>query len=418
MEFWVPYGETEIPVRIPDDNFYKILEPGKPAPSKDIAVTIKTSLEHPVDGVSLRQIVKPGSDAAIIGDPSTIPFLDIIIPNLKAELSSLGASSVTTFLRNKRPRPEQSPSAESEIVIMDPTQGPFTEIGRTSSGTPVNIHNELLVRGIRVCVTSVAPHYATSFTGGPESILPGATSIDTITKNRALIASGTPAPADWRSGLVLADTFEACKLFGAAYNVCLVPDGWGGVDSVFSGEMEAAFDAATGRFTELHSPKVERKCEIVIVSAGSLLGKDLYHAVRVLNNVSEVVRKDGTIILVAECADGVGNYTFLALSRKFEEKKELLSELKHQFQLGGQISLLLKEALERNRIQLVSVLPDHYARSGFGLKASRTASAAVQTAIRVEGKDAKILIVTRGDLTLPKVSASLAEGHPAPTLAK
>src|SRR3989442_11063844 len=405
MEFWVPYGETEIPARIPDDNFYKILEPRKPASSKDLAVTVKTSLDNPVDGVSLRQIVTAGSDAAIIAAPSTIPFLDIIIPNLKAELSSLGARSVTTFVRKGRTRPEQSPSADSEIVTMDPTQGPFTEVGKTSSGTPVNVHDELLARGTGVCVTSVAPHYATTFTGGPESILPGVTSMETITQNRALIIRGTPSPTNWRSGLVLADTFEACKLLGAAYNVCLVPDGWSGVDSVFSGGMEAAFDAATGRFSELHNSKVDRRCDVVMVSAGSLLGKDLYHAVRVLNNVSDVVRKDGTIILVAECAEGVGNDTFLALTRKFEEKKELLSELKHQFQLGGQISLLLKEALERNRIQLVSVLPDHYARSGFGLKASRTASGAVQTAIRVEGKDAKILIVTRGDLTLPKFAA-------------
>ena len=26
MELWIPYGETEIPVRVPDDNFYRILE--------------------------------------------------------------------------------------------------------------------------------------------------------------------------------------------------------------------------------------------------------------------------------------------------------------------------------------------------------------------------------------------------------
>ncbi len=408
MEFWVPYGETEVPARIPDDNFYKILEPNKPGASKDLAVTIKTSLDNPVGGVSLRQMVTPGSDAGIIADPSAIPFHDVFISSLRGELSSLGARSVTTFLRKRKTIPEQSGSADSEIVIMDPTRGPFTEIGKTSSGTPVNIRDDLLACGTKVCLSSVSPHYATGFTGGPENILPGSASIETITRNRALITRGVPPSGDWRGGSILADAFEACKLLEATYNVCLVPDGWGGVDSVFSGSMEAAFDEATGRFVQLHSPKVDRRSDIVMVSAGSLLGKDLYHAVRVLSDVTDVVRKDGTIILVAECADGVGNDTFLGLARKFEEKGELLSELKHHFQLGGHITLLLKEALEKNRIELVSVLPDHYARNGFGLKPSRTASAAVQQAIRVEGKDAKILIVTRGDLTLPKVAASLS----------
>src|SRR2546426_2888276 len=144
MEFWIPYGETEIPARVPDDNFYKILEPRKPTPGKDLAVTVKTSLDNPVDGVSLREMVTAGSDAAIIADPSTIPFLDIVIPNLKAELSSLGARSVTTFVRKRGTRPEQSPSADLGIVPMDPTQGPFTEVGTTSSGTPVSIHDAVL----------------------------------------------------------------------------------------------------------------------------------------------------------------------------------------------------------------------------------------------------------------------------------
>ncbi len=406
MEFWIPYGETEIPAKIPDNNFYKILEPAKPGPGKDLAVAIKTSLDHPVDGISLREMVTPGSEVAIIADPSAVPFLDVFTSSLRAELSSLGVHSVTTFLRKRKTVPEQPSNPDSGIVTMDPGTGPFCEVGTTASGTPVSVHNELLAHGTRICLSSVAPHYAIGFTGGPETILPGATSIDTITRNRALVTRGLPPPGDWRGGLVLADTIEACKLFGATYNVCLVPDGWGGVDSVFSGSMEAAFDDATGRYARLHRPKIDRRSDIVMASAGPLLGRDLYHAVRVLMNVRDVVRKDGTIILVAECAGGVGNDTFLGLARKFEEKRELLSELRHHFQLGGQISLLLKEALERNRIELVSVLPDHHARSGFGLKPSRTASNAVQQAIRVEGRDAKILIVTRGDITVPSVPAS------------
>src|SRR5438094_8417277 len=128
---------------------------------------------------------------------------------------------------------------------------------------------------------------------------------------------------------------------------------------------------------------------------------DLYHGVRVLSTASGAVRKEGTIILVAECSRGIGDQRFLEFTRRFSDKQELVSELLHKFKLGSHVSLFLQDALERHRIQLVSVLPDLYARDSFKLKPSRTASGAIQQSIRAEGKEAKILIIARGDLTLP-----------------
>jgi len=116
---------------------------------------------------------------------------------------------------------------------------------------------------------------------------------------------------------------------------------------------------------------------------------DLYHGVRVLSNAFGAVRKEGTIILVAECSRGIGDQSFLEFSRRFSDKKELVSELRHKFKLGSHVSLFLQDALERHRIQLVSVLPDLYARDSFKLKPSRTASSAIQQSIRAEGKEAR-----------------------------
>ena len=217
---------------------------------------------------------------------------------------------------------------------------------------------------------------------------------------------GIRSPLEYGENLVLSDSLEACKLAGPIYNVCLVPDGWGGLDSVFSGELEPVFKEATSRYLQVHSPKTDRRADIAIVCAGKSYGTDLYHGVRVLSNPWSALKKEGTIILVAECSNGVGDANFLDYSRKFPERKGLLSELRYRFKMGAHVSLFLQEAMEKYRVQLVSVLPDLYVRNSFRLKPSRTASSAVQTAIRVEGKEAKILIITRGDLTLPVMGES------------
>lgn len=401
MEFWIPYGETEVPVRVPDDNFYKILEPGKLGPTGDPASLVAQALEHSVGDVSIEQMFKQGTRAGIVLDPM-VPseFAQATLETLKPRLARLGATSFNIFLRKRTsntPRPENLPE---DVLTVEPSQGTFTQIGKTSSGTAVSIRDDFLACDLKISLSLVTPHFATGFTGGPESVLPGVSSSETIAKNRSLLLQGIPTHETGPFGPVLADTFEASKLAGPVYTISFVPDGWGGVDSVHSGEPESTFKAATYRFVEIHSPKIDRKPDIVILSAGKTLGMDLYHSVRILSNAWDIVRKDGTIVLAAECSRGVGNQSFLEFSRKFEDHKTLSAELRHHFKLGAHVSLILKEAIERNRIQLVSVLPDHYVRM-FNLKSAKTASAAVQSSIRAEGKEAKILIITRADLTLP-----------------
>ncbi len=69
MELWLPYGETEIPIRIPDDNFYRILEPKKPSAVGDVRALVENALENPLSGYSLNGAVKPGATAGIVVDP-------------------------------------------------------------------------------------------------------------------------------------------------------------------------------------------------------------------------------------------------------------------------------------------------------------------------------------------------------------
>jgi len=323
---------------------------------------------------------------------------------IKAKLGILGVENVKLFVRRRTSNVESRPSQDETIFkTFDPGDETFTELGKTSQGTSVRLETELLTCDVRISLSMVTPHFASGFTGGPDILLPGASSFDTISKNRSLMVKGLPNPGDIGGNAVLSDAFEAYKMAGVFYSLAFVPDGWGGFDTVFSGELEAVFREAVPKYLQVHSPKIDRRSDVVVVAAGKLLGMDLYHGVRVLSNAFGAIRKDGTIILVAECSKGLGDQGFLEFSRRFSEKRELVAELRHKFRLGSHVSLFLQDALEKHRIQLVSVLPDLYARDSFKMKPSRTASSAIQQSIRVEGKEAKILIMTRGDLTIPVV---------------
>jgi len=399
LELWIPYGETEVPVRVPDDNFYRILEPAKPLGAKNTPAIIEEALEQPVGGLLLKDFVKPHSMAGIIVDP--IVPLDArheAVNVLRSRLNLLGIEKAQTFMRK---RMSNVISTGEDLKLIDPSQPSFAGLGKTTMGTSVDLDPDLASCDVKITVGLVMPHFASGFTGGPEVVLPGSSSIHSITKNRSLLTKGFPTSSLAPDNQVLSDSLEASKLAGPFYSLCFMPDGAGGVTSAFAGELESVFREAVSRYHEVHTPKIERKLDIVIVSAGSLLGADLYHAVRVVSNVLGAVKKGGTIILVAECSKGIGDSTFLEYARRFPERKELSTELRYRFKLGGHVNLFLLDALEKCRIQLVSILPELFVRDSFGLKPSQTASEAVQKAIRVEGKESKILIVPKGDFTVP-----------------
>ena len=399
LELWIPYGATEVPVRVPDDNFYRILEPAKPIAAKNAPAIIEEALENPLEGLFLKDVVKPGSLAGIIIDPIVpVDARDVAAKALRSRLTALGVDKVRVFMRKRLSN--VGPVGE-DFKIIDPSHSSFAELGKTTTGTSIEVDQELAACEVKISVGLVMPHFASGFTGGPDAVIPGSSSIHSITKNRSLLTKGFPASLFSTDNQVLADSLEACKVAGPFYSLTVMPDGAGGITSAFAGETELVFREAVSRYHEFHSPKIERKLDIVIVSAGSLLRADLYHAIRVVSNVLGAVKKEGTIILVAECSKGIGDSSFLEYARRFPERKELSTELRYRFRLGAHVNLFLQDALEKCRIQLVSILPELFVRDSFGLKPSSTASEAVMKAIRVEGKESKILIVPKGDFTVP-----------------
>lgn len=403
MELWLPYGETEVPVRVPDDNFYRIVEPRKTA-GADVANIVREAMGNPLEGVGLASVVKAGSKAGIIVDPILpVEVRRETVNLLTSQLESLGVESTRVFHRK---RLSTSSVSNEDGRALDPSQSSFTEVGKTSTGTSVDLDNEVLSCEVKIIVSLAMPHFASGFTGGPEAAVPSASSLRSIGKNRSLMMKGLNAPFTLAENQVLSDSLEACKLGGPFYSICFLPDGWGSIYSAQAGELEPVFRESVKRYAELHSPKLERKLDIVMVSAGRLLGTDLYHAIRVASNVLGAVKKDGTIILVAECSKGVGDNTFLDHARRFRERKDLFTELRYRFKLGAHANVFLQEVLEKCRIQLVSVLPELFVRDTFDLKPSQTASEAVQKAIRIEGKESKILIVPKGEFTVPMMETA------------
>jgi len=156
----------------------------------------------------------------------------------------------------------------------------------------------------------------------------------------------------------------------------------------------------------MYKVPIEKRADIVIVSSGgSPHDIDLYQAHKGMDNALEAVKRGGVIIAVAECPEGHGNQIFYEWMTKFKEIKEMETEIKRHFQLGGHKAYYLMKTLQKVQVILVSTLPDYYANGVFRLRTAKAVNDALKDAFEIVGKDGKVWVMPHGNATLPIVQA-------------
>jgi nickel-dependent lactate racemase len=138
---------------------------------------------------------------------------------------------------------------------------------------------------------------------------------------------------------------------------------------------------------------------LVVVSAGGAPHDlNLIQAHKALEMASYACEEGGDIILVAECADGLGREDFLKWFDA-EDSRALEATLRDSYEVNGQTAWSLLTKAERFRVQLVSALPDEDVR-----RMRMTPARSIEEALaRVEG-DAEGYVMPRGAAFMPVVS--------------
>src|SRR3989442_9971076 len=180
--------------------------------------------------------------------------LKTIVNDHPAPLSSLGAREVRVFVRARH-----SSQIESEWKKINPQKDTFVDVGRTNHGTRVSIYQGFHSCDVKILVGMVQPHFASSFAGGPDLVIPGVSSLPTVEANRSLLLNHQTDPLHYSENPVYLDSLEAARMLGPTYLVTLVPDELNGVSAVYSGDAEPTFKVGVSHFTRKHSrPMVSR----------------------------------------------------------------------------------------------------------------------------------------------------------------
>jgi nickel-dependent lactate racemase len=389
VDCWLPYGETEIYVSVEMDNLVSEAKPKNIVPEKTPEEIIREALTEASSGTTLEELVKPDCRVAIALEGTTNPraavkTVSIIVREL---VELIVPTDRITLLIGNGARSQSSPQLMAElraanelksIRILEHTRNTsdLQEIGETHQGTPVYVNRQYMDSTVKIAIGETRLDSYQGFKGAFNAVFPGLASLQGIEANRKLYFEGKSGPGIVELNPIKEDIVQIVNFIGVDMSINLTLN----YDDQLTGAYVGGFLDSWGRSINGLSDSFELEpvepSDIVIVSAGGFQSDyDLYNAAWGIENASRVIKRNGTIILLTECSEGIGADALTSLARVEEQ-----SEFQRRYKLGADVLQMIKRILRNNNIILVSALP-RYLVEQIGLSAARTANEAYSMAI-------------------------------------
>jgi len=413
----LPYGLGSVTVEIPTKNI-KIIKPNNIPKIFSENIAIQKALLNPINSkrlselVSHRPLVCPfgvsAADAGCEGGKVAIIVSDItrpiptakILPVLLEELYKGGVSNkdITIVfalgIHRKQTEKEKKKIVGSEIYnrikCIDHDINNCIKIGRTKRGTPVDIFKTVAEADIVICTGMIEFHYYAGYTGGAKSILPGVSSRNSIEKNHAMMIDPSCVTGNL-NGIVRKDIDEAGTILKIDFILNVILNSNKEIVAAVAGHPIEAHRIGCSYVDKMYKVNVD-KADIVITSAGGY-PKDinLYQAHKALEFAKTFAKNNGSIILIAECSEGLGNKVYEKWLKEYK-KEEIKDKLKSSFEFGGHKAFFLTELAKNFDLYLVSELSEELAKKSYFIPAS-SAQDALECAINKHGKNASVIVI-------------------------
>ena len=323
-KYSLKYGKSSLDFELPADQVLCEIEARNAEPIKNLEVSYRRALDHPIDAPPLKEIIAPDHRVAIIVSDITRAWQrsDKTLPALLEYLNEAGLSddqvSIVIGVGAHRLNTEsefielcsENVCHRVRVVNHDAWDSNMTYLGKTSRGTEVAV-NPIVAEADRLILTGgVVYHYMAGFGGGRKSILPGASSLKTIQHNHLLAFTdkiGGGSNPQCGSGITTGnplheDMMEVAAFLKPDFLINVVPNLDGDIAGIFSGNWVSAWMRACRMVERLYGIKAEAKADIVIATAGGY-PKDinLYQSQKAIDNASHAMKPGGVSIILAEC---------------------------------------------------------------------------------------------------------------------
>lgn len=414
------FGSTGIEFEIPERNIASVILPSEPEKKEDPSFLITNALENPIKSRRLSELVKPDSKVAIIVSDITRPTPTAkILPPLLEELylggSNNGNITIVFALGLHRLQTEEEcrqlvgEEIFESIRCIQHDRKRCRYIGETSFGTPVEVFEEVLDSGLIISTGALEFHYYAGYGGGGKSILPGVSSEKSILSYHSFYSKlfeGTPLSGIANSP-ARQNIEEAARIAGLDFILNVVLNSKKEIVAAVAGDFIEAHRKGTEIVDSMYKVPVEPADAVIVSCGGFPKDINLFQATKSLENATHAIKKGGSIVLVAECTEGIGDKVYERWNRECKTPDEAIQKFRKCFEFGGHKAATVGRDAKDFKLYLVSKLPETESRNAFFIPVISVEEALEN--ILSENPDAKIHIMPNGGWTLPVMKSE--EGY-------
>tara|TARA_Y100000588_G_scaffold138595_1_gene152403 strand:+ start:71 stop:1330 length:1260 start_codon:yes stop_codon:yes gene_type:complete len=416
MKVNLAYGSGHLPIEVPDDRT-TVIEPAHIDGLADEKAAVLGALQNPIGSQALLERISADTKICIaFTDITRATPNDRIIPWLLEHLGGRG-DNITLLNQLGTHRPNTREELETLLtpevvanyrVLNHEPENPdaLVQVGTTADGTPALLNRHIVEADLRIVTGFIEPHFFAGFSGGVKGIMPGCAGLETVMSNHGAKNIGDPrATFGITDGNPLWEELRDIALkTGPSFVLNVTLNEQRDITNVFAGDILKAHRAGCAFVKRSAMQPVEQPFDIVVTTnSGYPLDLNLYQGVKGMSAGARVLKEGGTLILAAECREGVpGGSPLDELLRSAGSTEEILAKLSTPgFVRPEQWQAQIQALVQRKAEVLVHSLLDEKTVAACHLKSCPDISAEVARRLNAEGPETRLAVLPQGPLTIP-----------------
>jgi nickel-dependent lactate racemase len=339
------FGKSGIDVAVPEGFAYQVIRSRSAKALEDEAGALDAALDNPIGCKPLVELAAGKKTAAISVCDITRPAPNWkTLPPLLKRLHAAGipVEGITILIATGLHRG----AAEDEVKqIVGPeiaaayrvvshdarVLSEHRHLGETGRGTPVYIDERFMAADLHITLGFIEQHLMLGFSGGRKLVAPGLAAQETIKVLHSPRFMREPLATEGSiAGNPLhAELLEVARMARQDFMLDVTLTQERGISGVFAGDAVKAHAAGVEFLESTGLELLAEPVDAVITSAaGYPLDLTFYQVVKGITAAQHIVKPGGRILIVGQCAEGVGSPEFARRLAAMKDFKGFLEEIR------------------------------------------------------------------------------------------
>jgi nickel-dependent lactate racemase len=340
----VAFGKTGLTVSLPEGRNYYLLESRSASPLADSAAALNNALDHPIGTRPLAELAAGKRTAAISVCDITRPAPNrLTLPPLLERLHAAGipVDGITILIAtglHRAATPAEiatilGPDIPTRYRVVNHDAREFADhrsLGSTARGTPVYIDKRFLDANLHITLGFIEQHLMLGFSGGRKLIAPGLAAQETIKVIHSPRFMREPMATEGsiERNPLHAELLEIASMARHDFILDVTLTQRREISGVFAGDPVAAHAAGVDFLRNTSIAPLPALADAAITTgAGYPLDLTFYQILKGITAAQHVVKPGGRILILGECAEGIGSPDFARQLRSFAGNQQYLDEI-------------------------------------------------------------------------------------------